>query len=182
MKKNEQNKMNEEERNEESKDLLETLFPNYLEFVRLTKSNLYLTYYDKHQMLIDFVDFYDFEEQFDLPNEDGLSVLFETVNHVFGLLCRIYNLQMIKDKRKETKERESIYQELKKLGMTVILEFPIDNWLDENVITEKSKYLNSLISSIGYKIPTTEKLIEYKNSNPGLSEEKLENLNRQINR
>lgn len=182
MKTKEQNKMNEEERNEESKDLLETLFPNYLEFVRLTKSNLYLSYYDKHLMLIDYVEFYDLEERFDGDNLDGLSVLFETVNHVFGLLCRICNLKMITNKRKKVKEKESIYQELKKLGMTVVLEFPIDNWLNENVITQESKFLNSLINSMGYKIPTTEKLIEYKNINPGLSEEKLENLNKQMNR
>lgn len=180
MKRNDQNKMN-EERNQESKDILETLFPNYLEFVRLTKSNLYLNYYDKHLMLIDFVDFYDIEEQFDVPNEDGFSVLYETVNHVFGLLCRIYNLKMIKNKRSEKEERESIYQELKKLGMTIVLGFPIDNWLDENVITEESKLLNSLINSMGYKIPTTEKLIQYKKSTSGLTKEELENLNRQIN-
>ncbi|MFZ4799813.1 MAG: hypothetical protein ACOYMA_20140 [Bacteroidia bacterium] len=180
MKTKEQNKMNEEKRNEESKDLLETLFPNYLEFVRLTKSYLYLTYYDKHLMLIDYVNFYNFEEEYDVQNENVLSVLSETVNHIFGLLCRIYNLKMIKNKRKETKEWDSIYQELKKLGMTVILGLPIDNWLNEYVITEESKFINSLINSMGYKIPTTGKLIEYKNCNPGLSEEKLEYLNKQI--
>lgn len=154
MKTKEQNKMNEEKRNEESKDLLETLFPNYLEFVRLTKSNLYLTYYDKHLMLIDYVDYYDFEVQYDVQTEDVLSELHETVNHIFGLLCRIYNLKMIKNKRKETKEWDSIYQELKKLGMTVVLSFPIDNWLNEHVITEESKFLNLLINTMGYKIPS----------------------------
>jgi hypothetical protein len=159
MKTKKQNKMNEVQTNEESKYLLETIFPNYLEFIRLTKSNLYLTDYDKHLMLIDFIDFYNFEEQFNVQNEDGLSVLYETVNHIFGLLCRIYNLKMIKNKKMKTQEKKSIYKELKKLGMTIILEFPIDNWLNEFVITEESIFLNSQICSMGYKIPTKETLI-----------------------
>lgn len=58
----------------------------------------------------------------------------------------------------------------------------LNGLLNEDFISEESKFLNWLPKSLGYTIPTTEELIEFKKNNPGLSEEEQENLNKQINR
>lgn len=176
-KKNMKKKIKTQELNEQkSKEILERVFPNYLEFVELTKSNRYLTYIDKGLMLSDFIHHYDYITYLGIEKEDEYFELSIFINYIFELLCDIYKLKFIVSKKKRLKKRKSIYTKLKVLRMTVILDSPIDKWLDENVITDESKYLNMLISTMGYTIPTTDELVEFRNSDNGLSEEELDKL------
>lgn len=176
-KKNMKKKIKTQELKEQkSKEILERVFPNYLEFVELTKSNRYLTYIDKGLMLSDFIHHYDYITYLGIEKEDEYFELSIFTNYIFELLCDIYKLKFIVSKKKRLKKRKSMYTKLKVLRMTVILDSPIDKWLDENVITDESKYLNMLISTMGYTIPTTDELVEFRNSDNGLSEEELDKL------
>lgn len=170
---------------EQSTGILETQFPSYSEFVRLTKSNMYLTNIDKHTMLCVYIVMNYPNDQsiiYNSGDKDMIDNFDKYIDRIFYLYCEMYNLRSILNRKKKLEKRKFIIKQFKSIGIKIDINMNLNSILNEDFISEESKFLNWLPKSLGYEIPTTEELIEYKNNNPELSEEELEKLNRQINR
>lgn len=174
---------------ESSKEFLLNNCPNYLKFVKLTKSNKFLTYYDMDRMFFGFIEEYKLKEQFGIDIYDestnGLellsTLLIPILDHVFELFGDIYKLKGITNRKQKLRIRNGINKELKELGMKFDCNFKVERILNELFITEESQYINNTIKYLGYEIPTNEELTEcLKDDN--LSDIEREDLIKQINR